>query len=174
FGRPELPRALAGLGKVLESCLRTRQVEEIVFAVKSNLDALRDGFEQLAIYLSDLDERAIAAVIAAAAVRDHQLRQLGQRQLADGVAAAAAAVQDHLASDRPWRAITSLEPALASIVAGYREERRHLLSQQAIAVEEAAGRIMIREGFEQLDPDRAHRILGPLNQVIDDTTEEAL
>jgi hypothetical protein len=173
-GRPEPPSALSRLGRALEGCMRTRQVEEIVIAVKHHLDALRDGFEQLGIYRSELSEEAIQAVVRAADVRDHQLRQLEARQQLGDAATAAEAICTHLDSERPWRDIQSLTPALDTIRERYREERRSLISAQAEQAEEAQGRLKIRAGFEKLDADQAHRVLRVISEAVVDTTEDAV
>jgi hypothetical protein len=172
--RPALPPALARLGKALEDCLRTRQVEEIVIACKHNLDALRDGLEQLALYQSELTDEVIEAVTGAARVRDHHLAQLETLKETGEVAIEARSVADHLKSDRPWRDIQALEPAIDAVRQRYAEVRRGIITQQSQEAEKARGRIQRREGFEKLDADQSHRVLRPIHEATTDTTEDAL
>lgn len=170
---PELPAALQRLGKALEECRRSRHVEEIVAAVKRHLDALRDGFEQLLIYQTDLSEAAIQAVREAAQVQDHQLAQME----AAGAAFSgqdAAALREHLRRERPWRDIGALTPAVARLRAAYTEARRATLGQQARQADDERERIKILPGFERLDATEAHHVLRPLAEALWNTTADAL
>ena len=173
-GRPELPPALVKLGKALEDCTRTRQVEEIVIACKHGLDAMRDGLEQLAICQSELTDEAIAAVIEAARIRDNPFAQLSALKEAGEVSDEAASIAAHLKKARPWRDIHALAPALDAVRGRYVEVRRGLLNTQSQEAEQARGRIKRRDGFEKLDADQSHRVLRPIHEATVDTTDDAL
>ncbi len=172
-GRPPLPPALAKLGQALENCRRSRQVEETVVAVKKHLDALADGLEQLGIFKAELSDDAVSAVQAAARIRDAELSQLGQAEELAGLEADAAAVNEQLSSDRPWREIVTIETALERIRDAYRAARRGLLNRQSRAAEEARARVQGRAGFEKLSAEQAHHVLQPLAEALFDTTADA-
>lgn len=173
-GRPALPEALQKLGKALEDCCRSRQVEEIVIAVKRHLDALSDGMEQLGIYSGELTESGIATVRDAAAVRDHQLAQLRYVGEVGEVEAEAGRLTEELASERPWRAAAVLASASERLRGRYVEARRAILATQGAEAEAARGRIKLRAGFERLSADEAHRVLRPITEALFDTTGEAI
>lgn len=173
-GRPELPAALTNLGKALEDCRRSRQVLETVIAVKKNLDTLRDGLEQLGIYHSELTEDAINAVRDAAGMRENQIAQLEEFGEDGEIIEEAKKVKDHLALDRPWREIRTLDPFLEKIRSHYVEVRKSLLISQGARAEDARNRVKIRSGFDRLDADQSHLVLRPIAEASFDTTEEAI
>jgi hypothetical protein len=173
-GRPPLPPALQKLGKALEDCRRSRQIEVIVLAVKKNLDALADGLEQLTLFQSELTEQTIQAVREASRVQDTELAQLQQAESLAGLEADAAALTQHLRAERSWREVGSLAPVLERLRERYVEARRALLNQQNAAVEAARGRVKTRPGFERLDADQVHRVLRPFAEALTDTTEKAI
>ncbi len=173
-GRPALPATLERLGKALEDCRRSRQVEEVVLALKRNLDALADGLEQLAITRSDLTEDAIRAVAAAAQARDVHLEQLRQAGEAGEVEVEAKVLAEQLAGERPWRGIAAAAPAVARVRERYVEVRRALLKRQAAEADAARGRVKPRAGFEKLSPDQAHQVLRPIADALFDTAPDAV
>ena len=197
-GRPALPPAIARLSKALEDCLRSRQVEPTVVALKKNLDALRDG-QQLAMLQSELTEEAIRAVNQAAEVRDTELDQLrdvfiGQAErhpgqperrgdpreprsrgpLLAGLEEEEAKLTEQLQGDRPWRGINGVAPAVERIRERYVETRRNLLNRQNTEAEAARARVKARGGFEKLSSDDAHKVLRPITEALFDTTPEAI
>jgi len=173
-GRPSLPAALQKLGRSLEDCCRSRLVQKTVVEVKRNLDALRDGLEQLGVVQSELTTEAIDAVIRAARVRDHEVAQLRQMEELAGLEADAEVVTNHLAGDRPWREASVLGPALDRIRTRYVEVRKALLNRQNLDAEAARDRVKTRPGFAQLDADQSHRVLRPIAEIVVDTTAEAV
>lgn len=173
-GRPEPPLALVKLGKALEACTHKRQVEEIVVAVKNNLDALRDGIELLAIFNADLTDDALQEVIQAAEVHEHQFSQLKAVKQAGEVTEDGRTIAAHVKSERPWRDIGDLEAPVARIRARYVEVRRGLIAWQSQQAEQALGRIKMRDGFEKLTADTAHKVQRPIQDAVVDTTEDAL
>jgi hypothetical protein len=172
--RPQLPVALQKLGKALEDCRRSRQVEEIVIAVKKNLAALSDGLEQLAIFRTELTEDALRAVAEAATVRDVQLAQLRQAESLAGLEAEAGRIGAQLDAERPWRGIAGIASDAGRIRERYLEVRRALLNRQNKEAEAARGRVKARSGFEKLGADQAHGVLRPIAEALFDTTPEAV
>lgn len=172
-GRPPLPAALQRLGKALEDCRRSRQVEETVIAVKKNLAALADGLEQLAILRTELTEEAIRSVRESASVRDVQLAQLQQAGLAAGLEGETERLSAQLSAERPWRAISALAPDVARIRERYIEARRSLVNRQNKEAEGERSRVKAREGFQKLSADQAHLVLRPIAEALFDTTPEA-
>ncbi len=173
-GRPGLPPALSKLGRALEDCCRSRLVQKTVVEVKRNLEALRDGLEQLGICESELTPEAVDGVNQAARARDHELAQLRQMQELAGLEEDDAALTRHLAVDRPWREVNQLAPAVTRVRARYVEVRRAVLNKQSAEAEKAGSRVKTRPGFAQLDADQAHRILRPIAEAMVDTTQEAI
>lgn len=172
--RPSLPSALQRLGRALEDCCRSRLVQPTVVAVKRNLDALRDGLEQLGVCSAELTPEAIETLSKAARVRDHELSQLRAMEELGGLDDDAAVVTNHLSASRPWREASQLAPALGRIKARYIEVRRSLLNRQNTEAEAVRSRVKTRSGFAQLDADQAHRVLRPIAEVMVDTTPEAI
>ncbi|MBI2378669.1 MAG: BREX system P-loop protein BrxC [Deltaproteobacteria bacterium] len=173
-GRPPLPAALEKLAKALEDCQRSRAVQRTVVAVKRNLEALRDGIEQLGLIYAELSDEAVRAVAAAVRVRDHELAQLAQIEQLSGLEADAQALADQLKADRPWRGLSHLDLALARIRDRYREVRKGLLNKQNAEAEAARARVKLRHGFETLSPDQSHRVLRPITEALVDTTPDAV
>ena len=173
-GRPPLPPALDKLTKALEECQRSRSVQRTVVAVKRNLEALRDGIEQLGLCYAELTEDAVRAVAAAVRLRDHEVAQLRQFESLAGLEPDVEALTLQLAADRPWRALASLEPQLARIKDRYREVRKNLLNKQNAEADAARARVKTRAGFELLTPDESHRVLRPIAEALVDTTPEAV
>lgn len=173
-GRPALEAPLEKLGKALEDCVRSRQVEEIVGAVKSRLPALRDGMQLLGIFATDLSREAIEGVRAAARVRDNELAQLESYGLPGDLVEPAGAIRSQLASERPWREIASIQPAVEAVRAAYVEARRALLEQQDAKAGEVRQRIKARAGFERFSDDTKHLVLRKVGQALFDTTVDAI
>lgn len=155
--RPTLPPALAQLEATLSKCLQTRHIEGTVVALKKNLDALRDGIQQLGIYRGDLTPEVIAEVGRANRIYQvewEQLQQLGAQLDDQGQA-----LSQQLAMTTPWRDIGSLRPLLAQIEAHYLETRSQLLDRQEELIEQMLEQLKLREGFSQLDPEAADSVL---------------
>jgi hypothetical protein len=142
--------------------------------VKRNLDALRDGFEQLGVCQSELTQDAIDAVAKAAKVRDYELSQLRAMQELAGIEDGASLIGEQLSADRPWRGARELEPAVERIRARYVEVRKGLLNKQGSEAAAAESRVKTRPGFADLDADQAHRVLKPIAEALVTTTAEAL
>jgi hypothetical protein len=173
-GRPQLPQALQKLGRALEDCRRSRQVEETVIALKKNLPALSDGLEQLPIVRSDLTEDAIRAVCEAANVRDVQLAQLEQAQSLAGLEADVERLVAQLQAERPWRGVAGIAGDVKRIQERYVEVRRGLLNRTGKEADAARGRVKARSGFEKLNPDQSHTVLRPIAEAVFDTTADAV
>lgn len=173
-GRPELPEVLRKLGRALEDCRASRHVEKTVSAVKRNLDALRDGFEQLAVLHVELTDAALATLADAASAQAHELAQLIAIDAASDLDDAATTLHQRLASDRAWRDVGEVEAAAARIRQAYAARREDLLGAQEQACEAARTEVKAREGFAKLSPDQAHRVLRPIAEAAYDTTAAAV
>lgn len=173
-GRPPIPPALQKLGRALEDCRRSRQVEQTVIALKKNLPALSDGLEQLAILKSDLTEEAILTVSEAASIRDVQLAQLRQAEALAGLEAEAERLAAQLQAERPWRGVAGIGRDVKRIRERYIEMRRALLNRQGKEADAARGRVKARSGFEKLGPDQSHDVLRPIAEAAFDTTPDAI
>jgi hypothetical protein len=172
--RPEIPLVLKRFGKALEDCCRPRVMLKTVIEVKRNLDALRDGFEQLGLCTSELTPEVIDIVKRAGRIKDHELAQLQVSGDWAGLTEEATLVTERLATERPWKDAASLVPAVDRIRARYVEVRRAIIQRQTVEAEAARSKVKIRPGFAQLEADAAHRVLRPIAEAMVDTTAEAL
>ncbi len=171
-GREQLPGALARLAPALDACKRSRHVEATVVAARENLDALRDGIQQLGILRSELTPEAVDAVIAAGRLLARQARQLEEAGDVGEAAAGVEAVRKQLASERPWREIARLEPQMAALRERYREARLALIEHQEQQAEEIRLRVKQRQGFAGLAEDRVHRVLHPIQEALYETSPD--
>ena len=176
----ELPASLQKLQKALEGCMRSRQVEPTLLAVKRNVNALRDGMEELEKSLRNLTNEKVQAVRRAQDALDFQVAQLRQVSRLGGVEAEAEAVRSHFEIDqqgnhhRPWEDIDDLAPALEKIEAHYQTVRLALIEKQEQALEEVKGRLQHRQGYFELSEAQAEEVLRPLRSAASSTTKEAL
>jgi hypothetical protein len=172
--RPDLPPALVKLREALEKSTRSRQVEDTVITVKKNLDALRDGIQELGISLTDLSDSGIEAVTKTANIRDHQVAQLQQIDRIAEVKPAIDALNDQLNCDRPWRDINSLKPHLDTIEQHYKAVRLSLIEQEDEQAETIRSRIKQRQGFIKLNEKQGDYVLRPVQKAVSDTTQDSL
>lgn len=173
-GEREFPAKLERFAQALEQCRRSREVEPTVKAVKANIDMLRDGFEALGRFETDLAESVLKVLEgSAAAVRD-KVSQLEAADAAADIAADAKTLREHLASDRPWIEAQSLAAPVARIHERYLAERASILGQQEHRAEAAREAIKRRSGFERLGPDASHHVLRPITEALWDTTADAI
>ena len=176
-GEPrDTPHALAQLEKAIDACLRVvRQTEPTLQAVKQNLDALNDGFEQLAIYDVELTEAALQAVREAEDVANYQLSQLEKLgESSSELDAASDKIRIQLSAEKPWRDLASIEPELDTIRSLYVEIRRRLLSTNGELEEAVRGQIKGREGFATLTAEQSNHVLRPIAVALPNTTEDAV
>lgn len=173
-GRPALPKPLELLNENLEKCMRSRMVEDRVFAVRKLIEPLTDGLQELGMYLGDLTEAAIEQVKHAERVRTIELEQLRQLELDPELETAVARIGGHLSTPCPWREIGSLKDPLEHIVGRYRELREEYLQQQDQQADRIRERIKLREGFSKLDGSQADTVLRPIREAVCDTTPEAV
>jgi hypothetical protein len=75
-GGRAFPPKLERLGQALEQCYRSREVEPTVKAAKTQVDVLRDGFEAVGRFESDLSDAAIESLVTASAIVNEQVSQL--------------------------------------------------------------------------------------------------
>ena len=175
-GAKATPTALARLQDALEQSTRqVRQTRPTVQQVKRHLDALNDGIELVNLFEAELTEPAVVQVNAAANVRDHRATQLREVGALDSeLEEACQRVEAHLAAERPWRDIATLDPDLAAIRDAYTAERERRLARQEQQAEQARGRVKSRDGFSTLTADQSHKVLRPMALALTDTTAEAV
>ena len=171
--RPMLPSKLLKLQKALEECMRSRQIQTTVIAVKNQLDILRDGVEQLRLTQTDLTDEAVTLVKRALEVRSHQVKQLKQLDQMESVAAAIEALEEQLRRDRPWNDIKSLDPQLKAIEAHYQTVRLGLIERQEQTAATIQAQVKRRKGFSKLDGKKAEYVLRPVQEALIDTTPAA-
>ncbi|MEI8256765.1 MAG: BREX system P-loop protein BrxC, partial [Deltaproteobacteria bacterium] len=173
-GTVAAPRVLTAFGRALEDCMRSRQIEPTVLSVKKNLDALREGFEQLGIFQTELSDDAVQAVRDAARVRDQELEQLRSAEALAGIEDDAREIAAHLGSDRPWKDVVALTPHVKKIRDAYADVRRRLLNAQLTEIDSYKAAVKSREGFGRLSAVQAHDVLRPFTEAVFDTTPEAV
>jgi hypothetical protein len=171
--RPILPDKLLKLQRALEECMRSRQVQDTVIAVKKYLDVLRDGVEQLRLTQADLTDEAVVMLKRALEVRSHQVKQLQQLDQVEPVAAAIEALEEQLQRDRPWNDIKSLDPQLQSIEAHYQTVRLSLIERQEQTAETIRAQVKRRQGFSRLDIKKVEYVLRPVLEAMINTSAAA-
>jgi len=127
-GHRPFPLKLERFGQALEQCRRSRDVEPTVNALKTHLDVLRDGFEALGRFETDLDDAAIDLLVKAAHALNDPFAQLVEIEEAGEVAADAKAIAEHLDGARPWIDAQTLAGPTTRILAHYAARRAALLS----------------------------------------------
>ena len=145
-----------------------------MIAVKKNLDALRDGIQELGISLTDLTDSAVDAITKAVNIRDNQVAQLKQIERLAEITEAIAALEQQLNSDRSWRDINSLEPHLQTIEQHYKAVRLNLIETQENQAKEIQGQIKQRQGFLKLNEKQGEYVLRSVQEATYDTTQDAL
>lgn len=173
-GRPDLPAVLARFAKALEACRTNRHIEPTVLAVKTHLDALRDGFGESRLLLADLTDETIATLSDARAAFDHELAQLGAIDADGELGGARDLLEQRFASERPWRDLADVPAAVAKVRQAYRAARRDLLGAHEQAAEGARARIKARPGFSRLDADQSHIVLRAIADALFVTTDDAI
>jgi DNA-binding transcriptional ArsR family regulator len=172
-GQPEAPAAVEKLQRVFEDCVRDRQVEPRVLAVRKHLDALREGVGLLRTIKSELTRDAIDAVKRAQAVVDkHYAQLLEAGAVSEDVKAAQLAVAEQLASAYPWRDVAGIERHVDAIREAYRALRARSIAQRGKLLEEAFERAKGMPGFDKLDDHDRNLVLRVLGDVVPDTTDE--
>ena len=172
--RPELPEALIKLRQALEGCIRSRQVEDTVIAVKKHLDVLRDGVQQLGIINAELTEDKINAVRQANEVKEHQVAQLEEIGKAAEIEVEIQAIKEHLSLERPWRDVESLQPHIKAISDRYQETRLELIDYQEKQAQKIETKIKRRNGFGSFCDQKSSYVLEPLKKARCETTKDAV
>ena len=175
-GNQPPPDELLKLDEAIGKCVaKVRETRPTVKQVKRYLDTLRDGVRLLRMLESELTDEAVRKVQEVVAVRDYQWAQLRVIGASDtGLIAAGERIEQHLAGERPWREIASLDADLATICDAYKAQRRELLGRQETAAEAARSRLRQRQGFSILTSEQSHTVLRPLAGAVDNTTEDAI
>jgi hypothetical protein len=170
-GTLPVPEELERLGAALADCQRSRHIDDTVKALKSNLDALRDGVQRLRIDAQTLTEQAVIEVNRLHNLMAHHVAQLDAAGvLDDDLRALAQPLREHLASHRPWVGIDAFEHVGEAVVAAYLVARQAVVQGQVAREEAARERLKAREGFDTLTGEQQHSLLRPLaepSQAID-------
>ena len=169
---PELTK----LNDTLERGIRlARQTRPTVQHVKTHLDTLNAGVQQLQVLHAELSDDAVNAVQTAHELLHEHYAQLHALEAANGeLRDAAQHVREHLESRHPWRDATHLEAPLDTISRTYTHTRRDLLQAQESELQAARARVRGRDGFSSLTSDATHHVLRPFTTAATDTTEDAL
>ncbi len=172
----ELPPALAALEDALAACYKVvRQTEPTVQAVNRHFDALNDGLEQLAVYDAELTDEAGQSVRDTGDLVRHQLAQLEALGELDGdLTQSAERIRNQLQSEKPWRDLASIEPAMRSVREAYVTERARILNEQGDRAEAIRTGVRARNGFSMLTADQSHHVLRPIAEALPATTEDAI
>jgi hypothetical protein len=165
-GRPTPVQPLQRLGRALEECLRSRQVDDIVHAVAKNLDLLREGVQQLKLHQAELTDDAIQVVVHADEIRQHQLSQLRHFGAADDMETEASRLEEELSQPRPWRSVPTLSATATRFRDAYLSARLSLWGTLDRQVDAAAARVKARQGFARLSADEAHAVLRPISDAL--------
>lgn len=166
------PDALTKLERALETCRRDRRVEPTVLSVKRSLEPLRDGLTLLRRMETDLTDHAITAVAEAENIRAHYWPSLEAMGCTEEARAAAKALEAHLTTERPWEDTGELLAHVELLRGEYRALRRSVLSAHEEQVELAAEGLKRRPGFEKLDADEQHQVVGHLRTGAFAATDE--
>jgi hypothetical protein len=158
-----VPFDLSTLRDAVERGIRlARQTRPTVQHVKTHLDTLNAGVQQLNVLHAELTDTAIDNVLTANALLRDKYTQLDALNAATGeLHDAAERIREHLTSPNPWRGIDQLAPDLKTIERTYTLTRRELLLTQERELETARARVRRREGFSTLTSDAAHHVLRP-------------
>lgn len=175
-GSPEGPALFHRLGEAFEQCIRVcRQTKQTMRTLKQHLDTLNDGVQLLQLYDVELTPEAVKAVVEAHRLLTYQGSQLQELGVeATNLTTAANRISSHLASERPWREIHSLDDALSQLRDCYIAERKRLLHLQEQQAEAARVRVKTRDGFSTLTGDQSHKVLRPLAEAVTNTSPGAI
>ena len=169
------PGPLDALDAALTAVTAGRDPVRIAQMLWNKLDDLRDGFQQLNLVRQELTDQACNQFkTARATLADHhrQLAELGVTT--EQVDAAAERIRTHLAQERPWRGVASLQSSVDLIRTAYETARRNELAAGGESVEAARAEVKMREGFSTLNSDDSNYVLSPLSQVMPDTDATSL
>jgi hypothetical protein len=175
-GPRAFPPALDKLQDTLEGAVRlVRETEPVVTYVAKHLDPLRDGVQLLNLIEAELTQDAVDKVAAARRVHDEEAAQLAELGPLDtAVTGAVEAIAEHLRSEKPWRDVGALDPAVKTVREGYAKERGRLLTLQEQSAEAARARVKQRDGFAKLTADQSHHVLRPIAEATANTTVDAI
>ncbi len=176
-GRRGPPATLQKLATALEQCLRqVRQTQPTVLSVKKHLDALRDGVQLLRLIDAELTEDAVKQVVDL-----HNMHQFQGLQIIDlrydtprPVVDAITILAEQVDRDRPWTDLRAAQAAADVVRAHYVETRSALLAKQEGLVDDARRRVKLQAGFSVLTADQSHEVLRPLQQVLTETSADAV
>ena len=174
-GRPDAPATIQKLSRAFEECLRPRQVEPRVVALRQNLEVLTEGVGMLNTFASELTDEVIVAVNRADLVIKTHLAQLYEVGLVTAeISDAERQIAEQLAQSKPWRDVGGIEAAVDRIREAYIDERRRRIAQQDALVEQARAAIKALPDMVSLNPDDRHAVLRPIKTAVRETTDEAV
>jgi hypothetical protein len=174
-GERHLPTELELLNEAINACVSImRQTQTTVKRLKLELDALNDGIPKLRAYRSELNTDAIKMVLDAHFVLDTHVAQLDTIDaLSETQREHVTTLKEQLNRECPWREIHQIEPALLELKELYQTRRKEKLNWQQKQVNESLAKLRLRNGFDKLDSDDAHRVLKPINDARTETSETA-
>jgi hypothetical protein len=164
-----LPPVLVSLRDALDRCRGSRQIEKTVFAVRDNLDTLRDGLPVLARYDNELTEANIAAVNTAAKVVSTQIKQLRDFNSLEDVAKAAR-IEEALRGATPWLNVPTVSGDVSSIVSDYQAVRQALINNIGSEAEGTRSKLKQVDGFSDLNSAASNQVLHTITAVTPETT----
>lgn len=173
--RPEAPATLQHLRKVVEDCVRSRQVEPKVLALCKHLDALREGLAMLRNFDAALTDDVLAEVNRADLVTNNHLRQLeAVGALTTELEQARDRVAEQLRSDQPWKDIEGVADDVDAIRDAYVAERAHRLLEQERQVEDERESIKALPDMATLGDNERQALLRLLGAAKTETTDQAV
>jgi hypothetical protein len=174
-GRPDAPPAIQKLERAFEDCLRKRQVEPTVLALRQNLEVLTEGVGLLNAYASELTDDVIVAVNRADVVIKTHLAQLYEVGMVSAeLSDAERQIAEQLKQSKPWRDIRGIEAAVDRIRNAYVDERRRRIAHQDALAEQAREVIKALPDMARVSADERHAVLRPIAAAVRETTDEAI
>lgn len=170
----QLPDNVAQLDQVVAKCLRSRQVEATLLAVRKHVNELRDGVQNLRIYLAEIQSDQLDQLSRAALSLKDPLRQLQDLEGGEEeVERTASQIREILQGPVPWREVHRLRPLLDRADQLYREKRQFLLDRQQELLEQACERVKLRSGYSKLTLEQSEKVLRNLRDQLHPPSLEA-
>ncbi len=171
---PSVEEPLVKLGRALEACRSSRNIDETVKAVKRELPVLQEGTQLLQRLTTDLTDEGIYALRQVAETRDVHLKQLVAEGSASSVVDQGKQLEAQLDLRRPWVEVASVIPAVEAIRTLYQTRRQQLLGQQEQQAEAVRGRLRLRPGVERLTHEELHQVFKPIAMALSGSGADAV
>ncbi|TGK45910.1 BREX system P-loop protein BrxC [Leptospira bouyouniensis] len=149
---------LSRLHKGLDQCRKDKSVAGSVRTLKNFLPELKEGiqvYKEAKQYFTPDGEERLIKLIDLKTHEIHQLKELGEEF---GFAEDIQTIETKLNSDRPWKDLADLKPAMETIQKAYKEIRSQLIYKNREEVETAYYQIRGRKGYDQLTEKEADEI----------------